>query len=92
MHAFRGEYDAVVTLYHDQGRIATKLLAFDEGVTVTGGLPYAITTPEHGTAFDMRARALQKRARLLIQSVLRPRCPAGGGESIIVYFLEKIIL
>ena len=58
MHAFRGEYDAVVTLYHDQGQIATKLLAFDEGVTVAGGLPYAITTPEHGTAFDIAGKGI----------------------------------
>ena len=60
MHAFRGEYDAVVTLYHDQGQIATKLLAFDEGVTVAGGLPYAITTPEHGTAFDIAGKGIAK--------------------------------
>ena len=60
MHAFKGEYDAVVTLYHDQGQIATKLLAFDVGVTVAGGLPYAITTPEHGTAFDIAGKGIAK--------------------------------
>lgn len=48
-----GEFDAVVTMYHDQGQIAIKLLGFMEGVTVQGGLPIPITTPAHGTAFDI---------------------------------------
>jgi 4-hydroxythreonine-4-phosphate dehydrogenase len=48
-----GEYDAVVTMYHDQGQIAIKLLGFDRGVTVLAGLPIPITTPAHGTAFDI---------------------------------------
>ena len=48
-----GEYDAVVTMYHDQGQIAIKLLGFDRGVTVLAGLPVPITTPAHGTAFDI---------------------------------------
>ncbi|EOD80693.1 4-hydroxythreonine-4-phosphate dehydrogenase [Grimontia indica] len=48
-----GEYDAVVTMYHDQGQIAIKLLGFENGVTVQGGLPIPITTPAHGTAFDI---------------------------------------
>lgn len=44
---FRG----VVSMYHDQGQIATKLLGFDKGVTLHGGMPVPITTPAHGTAF-----------------------------------------
>ncbi len=46
-------YDAVVTMYHDQGQIAIKLMGFWQGVTVQGGLPVPITTPAHGTAFDI---------------------------------------
>ncbi len=49
----RGDFDGVVTMYHDQGQIALKLLGFDRGVTVQGGLPIVITTPAHGTAFDI---------------------------------------
>lgn len=60
MHAFNKEYDSVVTLYHDQGQIATKLKAFDIGVTVSGGMPYAIATPEHGTAFDIAGKGIAK--------------------------------
>ena len=48
-----GLFDAVVTMYHDQGQIAMKLMGFQRGVTVCGGLPIAITTPAHGTAFDI---------------------------------------
>lgn len=51
-----GAYDAVVTMYHDQGQIALKLMGFDRGVTVQGGLPIAITTPAHGTAFDIEGQ------------------------------------
>lgn len=49
-------YDGVVTMYHDQGQIAMKLMGFSRGVTVQGGLPLAITTPAHGTAFDIAGR------------------------------------
>ena len=48
-----GEFDGVVTMYHDQGQIALKLLGFSRGVTVQGGLPVPITTPAHGTAYDI---------------------------------------
>jgi 4-hydroxythreonine-4-phosphate dehydrogenase len=48
-----GELDAVVTMYHDQGQIAIKLMGFSRGVTVQGGLPIPITTPAHGTAYDI---------------------------------------
>lgn len=46
-------YDGVVTMYHDQGQIAMKLMGFEQGVTVHGGLPCPITTPAHGTAYDI---------------------------------------
>ena len=51
--ALRGEYDGVVMMYHDQGQIATKLLGFNKGVTVTAGMKTVFTTPAHGTAFDI---------------------------------------
>lgn len=53
LKARRGEFDAVVIMYHDQGQIATKLLGFSEGVTITGGLHTIYTTPAHGTAYDI---------------------------------------
>lgn len=48
-----GDYDGVVTMYHDQGQIAMKLMGFDSGVTVQGGLPVPIATPAHGTAYEL---------------------------------------
>ena len=56
LKAVAKELDAVVTLYHDQGQIAIKLLGFWQGVTVQGGLPVPVTTPAHGTAFDIRGQ------------------------------------
>jgi 4-hydroxythreonine-4-phosphate dehydrogenase len=53
-----GGYDGVVTMYHDQGQIAMKLLGFERGVTVQGGLPLPITTPAHGTAYDIAGKGL----------------------------------
>ena len=53
LKAKRREVDAVVTMYHDQGQIAMKLIGFDRGVTLVGGLPIPIATPAHGTAFDI---------------------------------------
>jgi 4-hydroxythreonine-4-phosphate dehydrogenase len=54
--AKRGDFDAVVTMYHDQGQIAMKLMGFDRGVTVLGGLPVPIATCAHGTAYDIVGR------------------------------------
>jgi 4-hydroxythreonine-4-phosphate dehydrogenase len=53
-----GEYHAIVTMYHDQGQIAIKLMGFSQGVTVQGGLPIPITTPAHGTAYDIAGRGV----------------------------------
>jgi len=54
----RREYDGVVTMYHDQGQIAMKLMGFARGITVQGGLPLPILTPAHGTAFDIAGRGV----------------------------------
>ena len=51
-----GKFDAVVAMYHDQGLIPVKLLAFDQAVNVTIGLPIIRTSPDHGTAFDIVGR------------------------------------
>ncbi len=53
LKAKAGEVDGIITMYHDQGQIALKLMGFDKGVTVQGGIPFPVTTPAHGTAFDI---------------------------------------
>jgi 4-hydroxythreonine-4-phosphate dehydrogenase len=51
--AYKGEVDIVVCMYHDQGLIPLKMIAFDKGVNVTVGLPIIRTSPDHGTAYDI---------------------------------------
>ena len=58
LKAREGQYQAIVTMYHDQGQIAIKLMGFSKGVTVQGGLPVPITTPAHGTAFDIAGKGI----------------------------------
>jgi 4-hydroxythreonine-4-phosphate dehydrogenase len=53
LRAKGGAFDAVLTMYHDQGQIAMKLMGFDRGVTLLGGFPFPICTPAHGTAYDI---------------------------------------
>lgn len=51
-------YHAVLTMYHDQGQIAMKLMGFDSGVTMLGGFPFPVCTPAHGTAYDIAGRGI----------------------------------
>jgi 4-hydroxythreonine-4-phosphate dehydrogenase len=51
--AFRGDYDAVVAMYHDQGLVPLKMIGFESGVNWTLGLPFIRTSPDHGTAYDI---------------------------------------
>lgn len=52
-HAYKGDYDAVVAMYHDQGLVPLKMIGFDRGVNWTLGLPFVRTSPDHGTAYDI---------------------------------------
>jgi 4-hydroxythreonine-4-phosphate dehydrogenase len=58
VRALKGEFDAVMTMYHDQGQIAMKLIGFDRGVTLIAGYPFPIVTPAHGTAYDIAGRGV----------------------------------
>ncbi len=58
VRALKGEFDAVLTMYHDQGQIAMKLIGFDRGVTLIGGFPFVVATPAHGTAYDIAGKGL----------------------------------
>ncbi len=85
LKAFAGEYDGVLSMYHDQGQIATKLRGFQRGVTVTAGLEIPFTTPAHGTAFDIVGKgiattgALEQAVRLCARlSAARQSKPVGG--------------
>lgn len=56
--ALNGDFDAVVCLYHDQGLIPLKLIAFEKGVNITLGLPIIRTSPDHGTAYDIAGKGV----------------------------------
>ena len=56
--AFRGDYDAVVAMYHDQGLVPLKMIGFETGVNWTLGLPFIRTSPDHGTAYDIAGRGI----------------------------------
>jgi 4-hydroxythreonine-4-phosphate dehydrogenase len=58
LRARAGQFDAVLTLFHDQGQIAIKALGFDQGVTVLGGMPVPLCTPAHGTAYDIAGKGI----------------------------------
>jgi 4-hydroxythreonine-4-phosphate dehydrogenase len=61
----RGRYDAIVTMYHDQGHIPFKMLAFDTGVNISLGLPIIRTSVDHGTAFDIAWQGLADATSLI---------------------------
>jgi len=63
--AARARYDVALTMYHDQGLIPAKTLAFDSGVNVTLGLPFVRTSPDHGTAFDIAGRGVASPTSLI---------------------------
>jgi 4-hydroxythreonine-4-phosphate dehydrogenase len=58
LRARRGDFDAVLSMFHDQGQIAMKLMGFERGVTLLGGLPVPICTPAHGTAYDIAGKGV----------------------------------
>lgn len=62
--AVRGDFDAVVCMYHDQGLIPLKLLHFDDGVNVTLGLPIIRTSVDHGTAYDLAGKGIARHASM----------------------------
>ena len=57
-HAYRGDYDAVVAMYHDQGLVPLKMIGFERGVNWTLGLPFVRTSPDHGTACDIAGKGI----------------------------------
>ena len=69
----RALYDVALTMYHDQGLIPAKTLAFDDGVNVTLGLPFVRTSPDHGTAFDIVGKGIANPASLIAALKLADR-------------------
>lgn len=83
--ALKSGAHAVLTMYHDQGQIAMKLLGFERGVTMLGGLPFPVCTPAHGTAFDIAGKGIatataSEEAVLLAARMAAIQQAAGGQE------------
>ena len=85
VRARNGEFDGVLTMYHDQGQIAMKLMGFDRGVTMMGGFPFPICTPAHGTAYDIAGRGIANlgasKAALLLAARMAARNLAAKNKS-----------
>jgi 4-hydroxythreonine-4-phosphate dehydrogenase len=76
LRASRGEFDAVIACYHDQGLIPVKLLAFGQAVNVTLGLPIVRTSVDHGTAFDIAGRGVADPGSMIEAVLLATRLAA----------------
>lgn len=84
-HALKGEYDAVIAMYHDQGLAPLKMIAFETGVNWTLGLPFIRTSPDHGTAYDIAGRGIANpssmQAAIRLAKQLAQRRSASGVTS-----------
>jgi 4-hydroxythreonine-4-phosphate dehydrogenase len=76
--AARGEFDAVIACYHDQGLIPVKLLAFGRAVNVTLGLPIIRTSVDHGTAFDIAGKNMADPSSMIEATLLAARLATRG--------------
>jgi 4-hydroxythreonine-4-phosphate dehydrogenase len=78
LRAKRGDFDAVQTMYHDQGQIAMKLMGFERGITLIGGYAFPVCTPAHGTAYDIAGQGVAnlgatRNALLIAARMAKPR-------------------
>ncbi|HWI63355.1 MAG TPA: 4-hydroxythreonine-4-phosphate dehydrogenase PdxA [Symbiobacteriaceae bacterium] len=78
--AIAGQFDAVVSMYHDQGHIPIKLMGFSDGVNVTAGLPIIRTSVDHGTAFDIAGKGIADEGSMIEAITLATRLSAGVGQ------------
>ncbi|MBN1401653.1 MAG: 4-hydroxythreonine-4-phosphate dehydrogenase PdxA, partial [Anaerolineae bacterium] len=82
----QGEFQGVVFLYHDQGNIAMKSVAFGEGVLIYTGLPFSVTSPGHGSALDIAGQGIANPGNLIesirVAAQLAGSAMGGGGPSL----------
>ncbi len=80
VRATKGVFDAVLTMYDNQGQIAMKLIGFDRGVTLLGGFPFPICTPAHGSAYDIAGKGVASlgasKAAVLLAASMGRKGPA----------------
>lgn len=81
-HALRGEFEAVVAMYHDQGLAPLKAVAFETGVNWTLGLPFIRTSPDHGTAYDLAGRDLANPSSMIAALRLAKQLARRAGTAV----------
>ena len=81
VRAYRGEFDVVVACYHDQGLIPVKLMAFNQAVNVTLGLPIVRTSVDHGTAFDIAGKGIADPESMVAAVLLAARLARSRGSA-----------
>ncbi len=82
VRAARGEFDAVIACYHDQGLIPVKLLAFGRAVNVTLGLPIVRTSVDHGTAFDIAGKGVADPSSMIEAVLLAARLAVARSRAV----------
>ncbi len=78
-HLTRGRFDVAVVMYHDQGLIPLKMVAFETGVNITLGLPIVRTSPDHGTAYDIAGQGIADPTSMIEAMVVASRLISGDG-------------
>ena len=81
-YALRGDFDAVVAMYHDQGLAPLKAVAFDTGVNWTLGLPFIRTSPDHGTAYDIAGKGIANPSSMIAAIRLAKQLAANRKSSL----------
>lgn len=81
IRAKRGEFNAVLTMYHDQGQIAMKLMHFERGVVLFGGFPFPVCTPAHGTAYDIAGKGTAHPGAMRATLALAASLARGGMQA-----------
>jgi 4-hydroxythreonine-4-phosphate dehydrogenase len=77
-YVLRGDYDAVVAMYHDQGLVPLKMIGFERGVNWTLGLPFVRTSPDHGTAYDIAQNGIANPSSMIEAIRLAKRLTDGN--------------
>ena len=76
-YVYRGDYDVVVAMYHDQGLVPLKMVAFEQGINWTLGLPFIRTSPDHGTAYDIAGQGKANPSSMIAALRLARQLAAG---------------
>ncbi len=77
-YAYRGDFDVVVAMYHDQGLAPLKMIAFESGVNWTLGLPFVRTSPDHGTAYDIAGKGIANPGSMTAAILLAKKLARAG--------------